>query len=130
MKILIGSRTLPSICKSSWYHKNIVKSFNDEVENMAINDRNTYFESFKDCLNVHNVKITDILSGKIVNDHLLSDELRDKLQFALIISWLLISDALHPEEKIFFPQLRSLLRMNISLVLFLRGNRSTFSSDE
>lgn len=85
-----------SLGQSIWYHKSIVKTFNEELENTVYNGLGVVdYDSLKHCINVENVNIADIQSGKVVSEQL-SAELEEKVQFALIVSWLLISEVFHP----------------------------------
>jgi hypothetical protein len=86
-----------SLGHSIWYHKSLVETFNEELENIQYKSRVGWvdFGSLKYCLNVKNTNIVDIESGKLVSEQL-SAELEEKVQFALIASWLLISHVIKP----------------------------------
>jgi hypothetical protein len=81
--------------KYSWYHKNLVKSVNKEVDNIPIYYNDLDSECFKDYLNLNNLNILDVESGQIVNEKL-SAEFEEKVQFALTMAWLLSSNFDNP----------------------------------
>lgn len=92
-----GYETFPPyefLWKSSWYHKSIVKSFNNEIDNLASNN-DEYGKSFKHCLNFSNAKIMDLQTGRMDKNVEECDDLDlvEKLKFGLTTALLIMSDA-------------------------------------